>query len=318
MDRSELDILDRESLVQRAEAAGVQHARILTRPELIDELIRHDKQLDETQLKKSRGFFGIARDLLARVVERGLHLPDAADRLFGSGPFPPSAHAPPQAVPTLTLAEIYAAQGHKKRAVDTLRGVLDDEPDHIAARTLLGQLEDVRYVAPEPPMPPEPEIEIPKSEDTETAFKQSDVCIALPLPSGATYVWWRVSSKTREESAQAGDSFVVRAIAVVPSWEGPTISEHDCEVDPLSGQIVLNDLPAGAVVRVAIGVRTEQKFTPVAHSPALEMEADGAGERLVLWTLDGVVAVPESDPHLVTALANYSSMRDSMGSTRDN
>jgi hypothetical protein len=40
MDRSELERLDREGLVLRAQAAGVRRARLLTRPELIDELVR--------------------------------------------------------------------------------------------------------------------------------------------------------------------------------------------------------------------------------------------------------------------------------------
>ena len=33
----------------------------------------------------------------------------------------------------MTLAEIYAAQGHKDRAMDTLRRVLEGEPEHAAA-----------------------------------------------------------------------------------------------------------------------------------------------------------------------------------------
>src|SRR3954449_61523 len=81
MDRGELEGLDRESLVIRAQAAGIRRARILTRPELIDELLRLDPETDEAQLRRSRGFFGRARDLVARVVERGLHLPDAAERI---------------------------------------------------------------------------------------------------------------------------------------------------------------------------------------------------------------------------------------------
>ena len=67
MDRGQLEALDRESLVARATAAGIRRARILTRPELIDELLRLDPNIDESALKKSRGFFGRARDLLSRV-----------------------------------------------------------------------------------------------------------------------------------------------------------------------------------------------------------------------------------------------------------
>ncbi len=165
MDRGELEGLDREALVVQAQAAGIRRARILTRPELIDELLRLDPNVTAAQLRKSRGFFGKARDLVARVVERGLHLPDAADRIRTLSLGVPPAHdsrAPrnePQAMPTVTLAEIYAAQGHRARAIETLRRVLEREPEHTAARMLLARLEDDAYVAPSPRLPPEPEIE---------------------------------------------------------------------------------------------------------------------------------------------------------------
>lgn len=158
MDRAELERLDRETLVVRAQDAGLRRARLLTRPELIDELIRLDPVHDEGQLKRTRGFFGRARDLLSKVVERGLHLPDAADRWATSlvAPLPQVPRPEPQVVPTVTLAEIYAAQGHKQRALETLRRVLEAEPEHDGARGLLARLEAVDYVAPEPPLPPEP------------------------------------------------------------------------------------------------------------------------------------------------------------------
>jgi nucleoid-associated protein YgaU len=165
MDRGELEGLDREALVVKAQAAGIRRARILTRPELIDELLRLDPSVSAAELRKSRGFFGKARDLVARVVERGLHLPDAADRirtLSLGAPLPHDSRVPrnePQAMPTVTLAEIYAAQGHRARAIETLRRVLEREPEHTAARVLLARLEDDAYVAPPPPLPPEPEIE---------------------------------------------------------------------------------------------------------------------------------------------------------------
>jgi hypothetical protein len=161
MDRAELERLDRESLVLKAQAAGIRRARVLTRPELVDELLRLDPAMDPTQLKKTRGFFGKARDLLSKVVERGLHLPDAADRLRAAlgNPLPQVPRPEPQAVPTVTLAEIYAAQGHKQRAIDTLERVLEREPDHGAARGLLDRLRDSDYVSPQPRLPPEPDVE---------------------------------------------------------------------------------------------------------------------------------------------------------------
>ncbi len=160
MERAELETLDRETLVVKAQEAGIRRARILTRPELIDELLRLDPKADKATLERSRGFFGVARDLLARVVERGLHLPDAADRIRAVyGPPESVPRAEPQVVPTVTLAEIYAAQGHAKKAVETLERVLEREPDHAAARALVAKLTDEAYVPPPPPLPPEPEVE---------------------------------------------------------------------------------------------------------------------------------------------------------------
>ncbi|MDP9037177.1 MAG: hypothetical protein M3O50_20455, partial [Myxococcota bacterium] len=80
MNRADLERLDRDALIERAEAAGVTRARILTRPELVDELLLRSAG-EHASRQRARGLFGVARDLLARVVERGLHLPDAADRL---------------------------------------------------------------------------------------------------------------------------------------------------------------------------------------------------------------------------------------------
>lgn len=188
VDRGELEDLDRESLVVRAQAAGIRRARILTRPELIDELLRLDPNADAAQLKKSRGFFGRARDLVARVVERGLHLPDAAERIrtMALGTMPPSTvpRTEPQAMPTVTLAEIYAAQGHQQRAVETLRRVLEREPDHGAARTLLARLEDEAYVAPQPRLPVEPEIE----PDLEASDGDEAVTVETPIAGARTHL----------------------------------------------------------------------------------------------------------------------------------
>ena len=154
MNRAELERLDREALVLRAEAAGVTRARILTRAELVDELVIRTT-VDQAAKQKARGLFGRARDLLARVVEQGLHLPDAADRIRAMGGAPLARHSAPAALPTVTLAEIYAAQGHRSRAIETLERVLAREPDHSAASALLAQLRDSTFPVPPPRLPPE-------------------------------------------------------------------------------------------------------------------------------------------------------------------
>lgn len=330
MDRGELERLDREGLVKRAEGAGVRRARLLTRPELIDELLRREPgaDRDRAQLKKSRGFFGIARDLLSRVVERGLHLPDAADRLrvaLGSS-LPQVPRPEPQAVPTVTLAEIYAAQGHKGRAIETLRRVLETEPEHAAARALLERLTEPTYVAPSPPLPPEPDdagneigahlgtaelvaAVAPASSEAETLRRApvASECVAIPLDRGRSFVWWQLSPQGRRLADEA--TFRVRAVILVPTWDGPRREVRDVSCDPAAGELILEGLPEGAVVRVAVGTVAGGELVPLAHSPALETSTLG----LVEWTLAGPVPVSLNTTAAVSRAAERARQLGSTG-----
>ncbi|WP_146649120.1 tetratricopeptide repeat protein [Labilithrix luteola] len=242
MDRDELEGLDRESLVRRAEVAGIRRARILTRPELIDELLRLDPRMDEMQLKRSRGFFGRARDLLSRVVERGLHLPDAATRIRWTGTLPPAVpQSETQALPTLTLAEIYAAQGHKQRAIETLRRVLEREPEHGSAQALLASLEDVAYVAPAPPLPPEPEVE-PEPAPPPEEEEEEELEVADAESPGDVYEEEETEATLSAEGAPP--PIEVREVGeiieepagepAVASESAPAIESDDCVALPLA------------------------------------------------------------------------------------
>jgi hypothetical protein len=277
MDRAELEKLDREALVQRAQAAGLKRARVLTRPELIDELVRRNPQVEASQLRRSRGFFGLARDLLSRVVERGLHLPDAAERFRQvlSEPGPEVPRPEPQAIPTVTLAEIYAAQGHQQRAIETLMRVLEDEPDHVAARALLEKLQGKDYVPPREPLPPEPEYEpaLLDDEDEEEEQEEDDAAVETPrvmaeqeepapismsdpvtvaLPASelaqlvddrciaiGSYVWWQLSAASQKLADHS--FFFVRIVTIVSTWDGPKVSTLDVAADPHAGELVLRD-----------------------------------------------------------------------------
>jgi hypothetical protein len=182
--RAELIQLDRETLLVRAEQLGVPSARTLTRPELVDEILLRAAE-DPQSVRLARGFFGLARDLLARVVQRGLHLPDAVERVRGVAPPPPPRQAGP-AIPTMTLADIYASQGHVGRAVATLHALLELDPNNEAARGRLATLNAssgdggagpadanvaVTPPATEPPRPPLVE----GTEDPESLMPTKDV-----------------------------------------------------------------------------------------------------------------------------------------------
>ncbi|CAN97101.1 hypothetical alanine-rich protein [Sorangium cellulosum So ce56] len=139
MERRELDGLTREELIARAEGLGVPRPRLLTKVELIDEIVARTAQ-SEPERARLRGFLGRARDLLSRVVERGLHMPETARALRGEAP--PEQWTPPPPPPrsTTTLAEIYASQGHTDRAIAMLDEILARAPEDEDARRLRERL----------------------------------------------------------------------------------------------------------------------------------------------------------------------------------
>ena len=80
MQRQQLEGLSREELVERAERLGVPRPRVLTQPELMDEILTRTAKTAQDRAR-ARGWLGRARDLIAGVIERGLHLPDVAKAL---------------------------------------------------------------------------------------------------------------------------------------------------------------------------------------------------------------------------------------------
>ena len=132
MTPAELNKLPRQELIALAEAAGIKNAATLTKSALVGAIAPdHDDPPPSSWL-------GRARTLVARVVEQGLHLPDAAKVL--RGPSEPAA-APPPPLPTVTLAEIYAAQGYRDKALIVLNDVLSRTPSNTEAAALKQRLE---------------------------------------------------------------------------------------------------------------------------------------------------------------------------------
>lgn len=321
MDRTELEALDRDTLVAKAEDAGVARPQVLTRPELVDELlVRTAKDAKSPELKKARGFFGVARDLLARVIERGLHLPEAAEIVRTRSSPPPSMRSS-SAIPTVTLAEIYATQGHKTRALDTLRKVLEAEPEHAAARTLLDRLEKTDLPTPkfsieeddteaapskkeepanaEPAPPAEPlgmldDAPLPPKYDV-------DECVAIPVDPRTMFVYWEIRDETlsRLQRSRPGGYVALRVLVIEGTWDGPRTTSRDVEVHVQVGDWFIRDLPPGAIVRAAIGWQTADAFVPVSHSPALEAQPNSPSpllaDGLVRWTPAGIERIRTSD-----------------------
>ena len=312
--RGELESLDRESLIARAETAGVMRARVLTRPELVDEILVR-QNFDPDTSRRVRGLLGRARDLLAKLVERGLNLPDAADRLRGA-PAPPPKRVGP-AVPTVTLAEIYATQGHTKKAVDTLHQVLEREPEHAAAKSLLEKLESPSYAPVAASLPEEKDDERVGYEvvaegatvkpdepsrmlDADPLPPKYDVdeCVAILVDPATIYVYWEVRDDTLAamQKREGPGQLTLRILVIVPTWDGPRTYTRDIDVGTSLGDWFVRDLPKDAIVRAAIGWLTPQgAFLSAAHSqtaqPAPRDRAAAFAERLARWTPAGTMAV---------------------------
>lgn len=283
-ERSELESLDRRSLVERAVAVDVPRARTMTRAELIDELLLRGAagSPDRAAVRRARGLFGVARDLLARMVERGLHLPDAADRIRALGE-PPARwdgtptrwEGMPTAVPTVTLAEIYAAQGHTSRALDTVRTVLARDPQNAAARALAARLESEAYEAPAPVLAPEEEREeAAAQEPVEATVEVRDACTAVAREPGTCVVRWSIRSEVQRHHAarRPSGALGLRAVAFVPSWAGPERREQSVALADAVGEVVLEALPTSGVVHVAVGwAEAGGVFLPIAQAAALDL-----------------------------------------------
>jgi hypothetical protein len=312
--RHELESLDRDSLIAQAEAAGVVRARVLTRPELVDEIILRQNHDPETS-RRMRGLLGRARDLLARLVERGLNLPDAAERLRGAPP-PPVKRVGP-AVPTVTLAEIYATQGHTTKAIDTLRLVLEREPEHAAAKALLSKLESPAYAQPDPVLPEERDDErvgyevIAEGETQEPGEPARmldadplppkydvDECVAIAVDPSTLYAYWEVRDDTLAamRKREGDGTLTLRVLVIVPTWDGPRTYTRDVDVRAQLGDWFVRELPKDAIVRAAIGWLTPGgTFVSAAHSltaqPAPRDRAAAFAERLARWTPAGTLAL---------------------------
>src|SRR6187401_89843 len=140
LDPNSKPLLSRVELLRLAQGLGVVDADVMTRAELrsaIDKAQRPERgPLDQHPVT----WVSVARRLLASVIERGLNLPDAAALIRGDTKLSTPPKAPPP-VATVTLARIYAAQGHLERALGTLDEVLLSAPAHELARDLRAQLE---------------------------------------------------------------------------------------------------------------------------------------------------------------------------------
>jgi len=268
MHRQDLERLTREQLVAQAEQLGIPRPRVLTQPELVDEIIGRTTKNDRERAK-ARGWLGRARDLLASVVERGLHLPEAARVLRPPKKEGEDWPVPPPPLPTVTLAEIYAAQGHLERAIAVLDEVIAREPDHREARAMRERFTEQSHrarsraarVAPVAPPKPAATVGEPSPEVVRAATPQPQPqSQPQRSPSEAPSEASPEAPRTPEpEAAPVTITSAPPAVAVQaappPVEEQPTSSTSELEgatTDP--APVVIASAPAAAEAPSAVPV----------------------------------------------------------------
>jgi hypothetical protein len=265
-DRAVLEAMMREQLIAKALEVGVVKPEVLTRIELVDEILRLGTP-DRDERRRVRGWLGVARDLLASIVEQGLNLPDAAALIRGDVSFKP-VRAPQAPVATVTLAEIYGAQGHFERAVEILDEVLSKEPEHRLARKLRDQLQERRGARSAAP-----------AQDAVPAHVADDAVVLLCEPP-STLVYYELSGQTRRRASQTPDArLVVRLLEFRPYSGGAECITRELGVDGSDGVLRVDGIAPKAVVRGALGLAGQERFLPVAVAAEI---APGAQE-IVSW-----------------------------------
>jgi len=185
MQPDDLQKLSRGELIELARARGVFSADALTRAELIDEILQ--RPVEEPVSPGLFGLLGVAGELVAGVVDSRLHMPEAAN-LIREMTKPRRSSRPPPPLPTVTLAEIYAAQGHLDKAIAVLDEVLTTAPDHGDARALRERLADELAAAlaaeaagdPEQAAPTEDKAPPAPTEELEALAGDADIAPSEP------------------------------------------------------------------------------------------------------------------------------------------
>ncbi len=244
--------------------------------------------------REERGFLGIARDLLAALVERGLNLPNAADLIRS---MPVSKNLAPRVapLPTVTLAEIYVQQGHRSRAIHVLERIIERDPENARAIRLLEELEPHAPVPDSPVIAPEESMELAVASAIESSplvnpmFDRS-ACVALVAPGEPIFVMWHV----RQVDIEADDELGLRVLTVHSSWDGPRCEEAWFALSSLDGSRWLAPAPVAAVVRVALARRNGTDTCVLATSPSIETCAD-TPLGFVRWTTGGPLPIRVDD-----------------------
>jgi hypothetical protein len=277
MDRRKLNALDRDELLDLARQAGIDGAEWLSREELVHTLAAGPSPL-------RRSLFDRARELFERAQQIGTLLtrPTRAPAVPPPPPAPAPHREPERDGPatggdgeggagfeTLTMAEVYASQGHLADAARIAEAMLAKNPDDDAARAVLDRVRAAEGddATEEPPR-----------------STGADVVLALLVRPGVLCGAWELTESGRASAAawlgERGEP-TLRIVSVTPA--GSRV--RDVPLGELAGARLLDGVAPQARARLAIGLKAaDGRFAPVAHSEAVAMpRATPSDDTLVRW-----------------------------------
>lgn len=262
-------------------------------------------------MSEDGGFFGKARTLLTRVVEKGLHLPNAAKGLLTAPPPPERAAGAP--VPTVTLAQLFHRQGHDKKALALLELVLEDDPTNreaLALRTALrGEppAEDpVLEAASGEPAHEAGEARTRRGPPPEPLGIDDDFTVLLPEDKGhILLLQWAISDEAflqiyEDSTAEIYPALAIHCVFVgdTPRAETSILAKTVGETGEhlgRAGALRIIDVPNGVVLRVASGVvvdgsaASRETFRPTSHASLL-LRGEYSDD-LYEWRAEGLTTV---------------------------
>lgn len=260
--RSELEALGRDELLSRARRVAIPRPELMTRMELIEELVRIGA-LDDGDRRLAKSLLGKARDLVARVMDLGLHLPDAAQRLRAS-PQAADDAAAPAPLATMALAEVYATQGHRSQALAVLDQVLARDPNHVQALRLRAKLIDEPSAPATAEAPPAADATPAPASQAQPPRSSSE--LRAEARGEMLVLSWRIRPLTYASrlALLRGGRLVLRVVRVEPSLPEPHIETVDREIDSFSGSIEVASNARLDSICAVVGLRTEDRLEVIA------------------------------------------------------
>jgi hypothetical protein len=259
-----------------ASRLGVEHAELMTRAELVLAIERLSAP-QKPRLARSGSWFDLARQLIASLVEEGLNMPDAAALIRGEAKLnePPRPQPP---VATVTLAKIYAAQGHVGRALSVLDEVLRSEPDHDPARELRDKLKLEQGTKSAPGASDATSDRGSARSSTQESHAlvdeaPSDLLLVVSIRGGEPMLVWELGRET-ETSRIAGAAIQIRWAAFTPDWSGPGRQVIQISVDKASGVVPLNTNGDVRLLRACLGREERGEFVPLFNGPVVSVDDD--------------------------------------------